>query len=217
MLCKDLDNTAMFYLPYIRISIINRDHVIGLSQNLYSGNQIHSSVDSLSGKPVLVYSSAAVGVIHDPVTNKQSFLLGHTDDIVCVAVSADGRFVATGQIGKDPYINVWSLKHRSASTAVRSSDGAYGAENDQSSCLLHTIGGKAGMSPLFFSRGICSVEISPNGRYVLGVGCDDKHRMGIWDIGRNCALVADTVVQNGLPPQIKCKRVFCYYFSSFGF
>jgi len=177
--------------------------VFGLSNNLYSGNQVHSTVDAVSGKPVLVYSSAAVGIIHDPVTNQQSFLLGHTDDIVCVAVSGDGRVAATGQIGKDPYVNVWSLQSRGASTVRRTGGGVYGGDNDQSSALLHTIGGKTGNSPLFFARGICAVEISPNGRYVLGVGCDDKHRMGIWDISRNCSMVVDTVVQNGLPPQIK--------------
>lgn len=185
-----------------------REHVFGLSTNLYSGNQIHSTVDRVNGKPVLVYSSAAVGIIHDPASNRQCFLTGHTDDIVCISVSNDGGTVATGQIGKDPYINIWDV--HSVTTSPKDENELYvcrskvhDTTNTRHGGLLCTVGGANGYSPKFFQRGICAVELSPTGRYVVGIGCDDKHRLGIWDISHSCNLIVDTVVQNGLPPQIK--------------
>lgn len=185
-----------------------------MSNNLYSGNQIYVSSDAHSGKPLLVYSSAAVGVMHDPSTNRQAFFNGHTDDITCISMSADTKVLATGQVGKEAYLNVWSLKALSCAHDAGRNDlyiprdqvtsSATGiADSSSSPAWVCKIGGSDGYSPGFFQRGVCAVELSPTGQYVLAVGCDDKHRMGIWDITRGGALICDTVTQNGLPPQIK--------------
>jgi len=193
---------------------IFREHVFGLSGNLYSGKQVHVTSDMRTGKPLLVYSSAAVGVMHDPSTNKQAFLTGHTDDITCISMSADGKVLATGQIGKGAYVNVWSLKALSCARDTGGNDlyvsreqvtsSATGAAPSSASpAWVCCIGGTDGYSPGFFQRGVCAVELSPTGKYVLAIGCDDKHRLGIWDITRGGALVCDTITQNGLPPQIK--------------
>ena len=172
---------------------------------------MYATNDRVTNKPALVYSSAAIGIIEDPSTKQQSFLLGHTDDIICISMSNDGKICATGQIGKDSFVNVWNLQASNPirndqltvnrSQVLSSNNGP--VSSSSSPYWICTIGGKSGYSPDFFSRGVCAVELSPTGRYVLAIGCDDKHRLGIWDITKGGELIADTVVQNGLPPQIK--------------
>ncbi len=65
----------------------------------------------------LVYHIAALGIIMDPVRNVQKFFGGrprgkdasqHDDDIMCLAVSPDGKLAATGQMGAKPKLFVWS-------------------------------------------------------------------------------------------------------------
>ena len=34
----------------------------------------------------------------------------------------------------------------------------------------------------FFHRAVCSVAISYDGRFICGIGSDDHHAMGIWDV-----------------------------------
>jgi hypothetical protein len=56
----------------------------------------------------VVYSSAALGVVHDLVTGEQSFFEGHTDDISCITMAPGSLgLVATGQVGKKPFICLW--------------------------------------------------------------------------------------------------------------
>ena len=44
----------------------------------------------------------------DAVQRTQKHSLEHTDDILCMAVSASGALIATGQAGAVPKIVVWS-------------------------------------------------------------------------------------------------------------
>lgn len=46
------------------------------------------------------------------ITGGQSFYLGHTDDIICLAANQNPKYktvVATGQVGKVPAIHVWDV------------------------------------------------------------------------------------------------------------
>mmetsp|Transcript_15355 Transcript_15355/g.25364 ORF Transcript_15355/g.25364 Transcript_15355/m.25364 type:complete len:781 (-) Transcript_15355:715-3057(-) len=79
----------------------------------YRGKDMNDNVFWLPDGRI-VFFTAAVGVIYDPKTNVQEFLLGHTDDIISLAVHPGGGFVATGQIdpkGKTdkPFFAVWDL------------------------------------------------------------------------------------------------------------
>ena len=79
-----------------------------------------------SGMVSLVYASAALGVIHDLATNKQTFFAGHDDDITCICLSNSSLLAATGQMGKTPVIHVWrtdvtqSSNTRKATLAINS-------------------------------------------------------------------------------------------------
>lgn len=72
-----------------------------------------------SGK--VVYNVAALGVVLDPKTNTQKFFGGgstgkplsrdiHDDDIVCLAISPDRKYVATGQVGAKASLFIWDAE-----------------------------------------------------------------------------------------------------------
>jgi WD40 repeat protein len=56
----------------------------------------------------IVYPAAAVGVVLDLDTNEQQHWLGHSDDVLSMAISCDGSRIATGELGAKPRICVWS-------------------------------------------------------------------------------------------------------------
>jgi hypothetical protein len=72
---------------------LKRNHIFGLNINLYSGDSVLCLPQN---KDLVVYTAAAVGVVHNISTNQQQFFDGHTDDITCMTLSSDGDLVATG-------------------------------------------------------------------------------------------------------------------------
>jgi WD40 repeat protein len=53
----------------------------------------------------------AFAVINDLTdAHNQVFLRGHDDDISCLAVSASGRFIASGQTGDNSDVIVWDFE-----------------------------------------------------------------------------------------------------------
>jgi WD40 repeat protein len=63
---------------------------------------------SSSAVSKIVYPAAAVGVVLNLDTNEQQHWLGHSDDVLSIAISADGARIATGELGAKPRICVWS-------------------------------------------------------------------------------------------------------------
>lgn len=128
----------------------------------------------------VVYAAAGLGVVHNLSGNTQHFFDAHTDDITCITVSTDGAYAATGQMGKSPSVHIWP-------TDITPS---------KSSKPLNTIGGG------FFARGVCGLAFSYDNKYLVAIGCDDNHALGVFDTS-TCALVAETPCQHGIPPQIR--------------
>lgn len=58
-------------------------------------------------KGTVVYHVAALGIVYDRNTHKQTFYSAHTDDILCLAMHPTQDYIATGQIGRDPSIHIW--------------------------------------------------------------------------------------------------------------
>ena len=95
-----------------------RSYAIGLNCSLNSGDMLYSmtslenpgvSTSSDDDSSLLLYSTAAIGVIHNMNTNTQQFFDGHTDDIACIAISNDRSLAATGQVGKSPEVRIDSI------------------------------------------------------------------------------------------------------------
>lgn len=141
----------------------------------------------------LVYTAAALGVVHDLSTNRQSFFSGHTDDVTCLTLSHCRQLAATGEAGRAPVIHVWSA----VCAAAGGSGGGSGASNERPSlaCL-----GKG-----VFSRGICALAFTYDATHVIGIGCDDAHTLAVLSV-KTGACVATAGCLHGLPPAVKCLR-----------
>lgn len=89
---------------------------------------------------------------------KQSFFQGHDDDILCLAISKDRRFIATGQ------------------TASKSSKGKGSVivwDAVQSRLLCRMDG--------CHQRAVCSLAFSPDGTQLVSVGQDDSNTHILWE------------------------------------
>ena len=56
---------------------------------------------------MLFYVCVHTGVLYDCTNSKQSLLQGHNNPISCSAVSADKRWLATADSGKDCVLIIW--------------------------------------------------------------------------------------------------------------
>lgn len=135
-----------------------RDKIDGLELHYIHGYRGIDCRDNLfyidDGKKI-VYCAAGAGVVLDLATNKQSFYLHHDDDIISLAVNNNPKFknvVATGQIGLAPSIHVWDAM--TGETLSILSD-------------LH-------------QKGICSLDFSSSGKYLVSVGLDSSYTFGVW-------------------------------------
>ncbi|KAF9896223.1 pre-rRNA processing protein, partial [Lobosporangium transversale] len=107
---RQLADTFQFPLPHPETSIkICKGHNLSVTslaatengQFAYSGSKDGSIIkwDIKTGKKLWVFPGARKGV--------EDFK-GHTDHVICLAVSPDNQFLASG--GKDKKINIWSVK-----------------------------------------------------------------------------------------------------------
>ncbi|CAN0577012.1 unnamed protein product, partial [Laminaria digitata] len=55
----------------------------------------------------IVYPAAALGVIYDPRTGRQSYHKGHMSDVISLTVSSCRRFAASGDAANPPRVHVW--------------------------------------------------------------------------------------------------------------
>lgn len=90
----------------------------------------------------IVYNTAGVGVVLNQKENTQQFFTQHIDDITAIAVTNDGRLVATGEIGPKPSIYIWETKNPGA--------------------FLISF-----KTPLL--KGVASLSFSPSGKRLVGV------------------------------------------------
>lgn len=179
---------------------LEQAHMFGLSCTLNSGpnilalptgvadpgnpNGVRSDPDFIDSS-VILYTAGSTGVVHDLSTNTQSHFRGHEHEITCIAISHCGQYVATGCNGASKsVVHVWP-----STTETQ--------ENPVSIAVL----GEG-----FFDRAVCAVSFCCDPNFVAAVGCDDGHRLGIWDIRNPSTYIVDTRCQSGIPPQIRGMR-----------
>lgn len=103
----------------------------------------------------LIYSVGNTIIVENIVSNKQRFLVGHTDNVSCIAVSKSGRYIASGQVthmGFKADVIVWDY------------------ETCSKYCLLtlHKVKVEA-------------LAFSPNDIYLVSLGGQDDNRYEKWN------------------------------------
>ncbi len=89
---------------------------------------------------------------------KQSFFQGHDDDILCLAISKDRRFIATGQTS-------------SKSSKGKGSIIVWDAVQSRLLCRMDRC----------HQRAVCSLSFSPEGNQLISVGQDDSNTHILWE------------------------------------
>ncbi|TTC14938.1 Echinoderm microtubule-associated protein-like 6 [Bagarius yarrelli] len=127
----------------------------------YRGHQCRNNLYYTAAKE-LVYFVAGVGVVYNTREHKQKFFLGHNDDIISLALHPERVLVATGQVGKEPYICVWD---------------SYTVQTVSILKDMHT-------------HGIACLAFDLDGQCLVSVGLDSKNTICIWDWRKGKVLAA---------------------------
>ena len=130
-----------------------------------------------------VYYTAAVAIVYEGDgggdgggggrPHRQRFFGGHTDDITCLALDASRDYAASGQLGAEPVVCVWSV-----------------SSMQQLARLRH---GRV--------RGVCAVGFAHDGALLASVGMDDAHTVHVWE-WRSARLLSTFDSRRGVPPQV---------------
>uniref|UniRef100_A0A8C7YJ93 EMAP like 5 n=1 Tax=Oryzias sinensis TaxID=183150 RepID=A0A8C7YJ93_9TELE len=118
----------------------------------YRGHQCRNNLYYTAAKEI-VYFVAGVGVVYNTREHKQKFYLGHNDDIISLALHPERVLVATGQVGKEPYICVWD---------------SYTVQTVSILKDVHT-------------HGIACLAFDLEGQCLVSVGLDSKNTICVWD------------------------------------
>ena len=152
------------------------DHVYA-----YSGDSSRHST-SIRGKNIMfldnnriIYPAAALVIIMEVGSQNQSFFSGHTEDVTCITVHPDRTIAASGQLGKDGRVLIWD------SSAIEP-----GAREYSAAVELLMLGG---------TRGVCGLNFSGDGRFLVALGMDESHSMVIFDWA-NAQVIASVKVGN---------------------
>ena len=146
-----------------------------------------------SGK--VAYYMAATGVVMDPVTRAQSFFVGHTDDITCMAIHPDGNLLVTGQMGVEPHLCVWEDTAKPSSgnlCTLRAVVGyylpklskysnSYMAGNPKAWQTNKKMHGRLPRRAFYHGQISAAAFAGPLGQYLIAAGADDNHTIGVWN------------------------------------
>ncbi|XP_032820802.2 echinoderm microtubule-associated protein-like 6 isoform X1 [Petromyzon marinus] len=127
----------------------------------YRGHQCRNNLYYTAARE-LVYFVAGVGVVYNTRDHRQKFFLGHTDDIISLALHPDRSLVATGQVGRDPYVCVWD------------------SYNAQSVSILKDV----------HTHGVACLAFDVTGQLLVSVGLDAKNSICVWDWKRGKPIAA---------------------------
>ncbi|XP_059160447.1 echinoderm microtubule-associated protein-like CG42247, partial [Physella acuta] len=134
----------------------------------FRGRDMKQNLAVLPSTGQLVYSVAAVVVLYDKKFGTQKHYMGHSEDITCLTIHPNGRFIATGQTsGKTPetgaHIRVWDGTSLSTYAVI-----GLGTFQQGISCLN------------FSERGIPGTD-STTGELLMAIDDSERHQLSVWD------------------------------------
>ncbi|KAG1711816.1 hypothetical protein DVH05_009058 [Phytophthora capsici] len=131
---------------------VELEWVYGYQAEVSQQNLMYNAQDEI------VYHTAAVGIIYDPLNHLQRHHIGHNDDVISFAICDPKRnLIATGERGKKPALRVWD------------------AHTGELCCEMKE----------FHTRGILSVAFSNDSTRLVSVGDDDDHSLAVWGDASN--------------------------------
>jgi len=153
-------------------NLIELDHAIGYSGEILDSILLHPGQKdyiSISGANVII------GDLADP--HKQRFLKGHDDQVTCIAISHNGKLLASGQKGDNADVLVWSF--------------------DQGK-LLYKLSEHDHM--------ITTLDFSHDDRLLISCGNQLDGKLFIWDMSNGMIVSTTTVVPGIYPTAITCAK-----------
>jgi WD40 repeat protein/Ca2+-binding EF-hand superfamily protein len=121
----------------------------------YSRNNVRyvfADGDDKEQPSLIVYTTAALGVIYNSKTRSQKFYEGHNCEITCIAIHPSGQMVATGD--RDSAVHLWNAS--------------------KLQCLR--------IINVLVKQGVEFLAISPSGDRIATVGCDSEHTIAMYDL-----------------------------------
>ncbi len=131
------------------------EHFIGM-------NMIPSSTLFHPNGQKYIFSSGASLVIGDLIDqHSQQFLRRHDDSITCIALSASGRVLASGQRGENSNIYVWDYESQQLIYSFEEHDFA-----------------------------VQHIAFSEDEKLLASIGSDDDAKLIIWDLSNGCIVAS---------------------------
>ncbi|CAH1245789.1 EML6 [Branchiostoma lanceolatum] len=132
----------------------------------YRGHKCRNNVHySAAGE--VVYFAAAVGIVYNPDKHTQRFFMGHSDDIISLALHPERTLVATGQVGDEsgkvgsvPYVCVWDSNTTQAVSILKG---------------MHAMGARI-------------LAFDSTGERLVSVGVGPQPEAVVWDWGKGQVL-----------------------------
>lgn len=124
--------------------------VIGYKGSTINGLQLHPD------NKHLIYTIGSNIVIRNVIDKSQVFLRGHDSEVNCIAVSRDGKYIASGQkwhMGFPADVIVWSVEERK---------------------IIHRFA--------YHKVAVNSLSFSHDGAYLATLGCEDDNMLVVWDL-----------------------------------
>ena len=144
------------------MGVLPLESVIGFDGKVNGGLVLHPD-----GRTLIYPLGATVVVKELGDTFAQTFLQGHTDEVSCLTVSPDGRYLASGQLsfmGFSADIIVWDMESRKAVHRMS----------------LHKVK-------------VQDLAFSPCGTYLASLGGQDDNSLVIWDVHSGNAICGTPV------------------------
>eukprot|EP01105_Mastigella_eilhardi_P004485 TRINITY_DN1599_c0_g1_i4.p1 TRINITY_DN1599_c0_g1~~TRINITY_DN1599_c0_g1_i4.p1 ORF type:complete len:776 (-),score=155.27 TRINITY_DN1599_c0_g1_i4:492-2624(-) len=159
-------------------------HVFG-----YRGRDCRNNVRYVGPQNDVAFFTSSLGVVYNKETNEQRFFTDHTDNIVCLAVHPNKKYVATGQVGPEPSICVW--------------DGSTSPPRSLAFLNGKLAGHAGGIIALCFTS-----KTADDDGLLVSIGAEPAHTLAVWDwrkvsisakaeIGPNKIYVVETNRESG--------------------
>ncbi|KAA0148337.1 hypothetical protein FNF29_06724 [Cafeteria roenbergensis] len=140
---------------------MNLEAVIGFNGRVPSGLIYHPDGEHV------IYPLGSTVVVKNLRKNTQAFLQGHTDRVTCVAISRDGKRIASGQrtsMGFRAPVMVWDFD-----SAVRNANTI-----DRTGELIHKL--------VLHKVMVRDVSFNCDGSFLASLGGEDDNTIVIWDL-----------------------------------